>query len=752
MKLIIISNRAPVSVYKENGNLMYVESSGGLASGLRSYIENIEKTSGRKADTLWVGWPGATVNPDETARVKKEMRERFGTQSVFIPEKTMENFYEGFCNKTLWPLFHYFPSLAVYDSEYWKQYVSVNESFCNAVMEVAEPGDIFWIHDYHLMLLPSMIRERMRSASIGFFLHIPFPSYEVFRLLPNHWRKKILTGLLGSDLIGFHTHDYRTYFLRSVLRVLGIADDAGELFFNNRLVKTDSFPMGIDYWKFRNAALSNNKSGQKSGSPKTILSIDRQDYSKGILKRLHGYERFLRDYLQWKGKVVMMMIVVPSRIGVESYQDTKSQIDEQVGYINGIFGNFDWQPINYQYRSLSFSELIAAYQNSDVALVTPLRDGMNLIAKEYIASRTSGTGALILSEMAGAAEELSEAVIINPNNMEEISSALHFSLEMSAAEQKIRMDAMQKRLEEYDLLKWADDFLTTMENAKARQHRLSAKMLTAEIRKKMSKEFEEANSALLFLDYDGTLREFTGHPYDAVPKRSLLNLIESLSGKPGVQVVIISGRDRKMLDKWFGHLPLSFAAEHGLFIKEKGKQWQQIKPLTGNWKPALKQIMQQYSRKLPGSFVEEKEFSLVFHYRKSEYHLAQFRVAELVSRLLNITANMDVNVLHGSKVVELRNSGVDKGVAAMHWLAQPELKSRFILAVGDDWTDEDLFRVMPPNAYSVKVGTGLSNALYNVNAPSNVLALLEELNEAKGVKKNPDSNPANPSYSAHPAC
>lgn len=732
MKLIIISNRAPVSLSKKNGNFMYAESSGGLASGLRSYIENAEKSTGRKAETLWVGWPGTTVSHVEIPSVKKEMRERFGTQSVFLSDKTMESFYEGFCNKTLWPLFHYFPSLAVYDSEYWNQYVSVNESFCNAVMEVAEQGDIFWIHDYHLMLLPSMIRERMRDASIGFFLHIPFPSYEVFRLLPNQWRKKIIAGLLGADLIGFHTHDYRTYFLRSVLRILGIADDSGELFFKNRLVKTDSFPMGIDYMKFHNAALNNKKSGQKSAAHKTVLSIDRQDYSKGILKRLHGYECFLRDYPQWNGRVVMRMIVVPSRIGVESYQDTKSQIDEQVGYINGIFGNFEWQPINYQYRSLSFSELITAYQSSDVALVTPLRDGMNLIAKEYIASRPDGTGALILSEMAGAAEELSEAVIINPNNMEEISSALHFSLEMSVAEQKIRMDAMQKRLEEYDLLKWADDFLTTLENAKTRQHRLSAKMLTAEIRKKMSKEFEEANSALLFLDYDGTLREFTGHPYDAVPKRSLLNLIESLSGKPDVQVIIISGRDRKTLDKWFGHLPLNLVAEHGLFIKEKGCQWQQIKPLTGNWKPDLKQIMLHYSRKLPGSFVEEKEFSLVFHYRKSEYNLAQLRVAELVSRLMNLTGNRDVNVLHGNKVVELRNSGVDKGVAAMHWLSQVKPESGFILAVGDDWTDEDLFRVMPPYAYSVKVGMGLSNALYNVNDTPMMLSLLKQLNEAKG--------------------
>src|SRR6185436_2318093 len=228
MRLIIVSNRAPVNIIKEGGTYRYEESSGGLASGLRAYVERLKKN---KPDVkiIWIGWPGASV--ENEGKIKKEIAKKFGTHCVFLSEEVMEKFYEGFCNKTIWPLFHYFPAFAVYEKEYWEQYVSVNKIFCNAVLEVARPGDVIWIHDYHLMLLPALLREKMPAAAIGFFLHIPFPSYEIFRLLPSMWRKKILQGLFGADLIGFHTHDYTTYFLRSTLRILGINNHMGEVLY-----------------------------------------------------------------------------------------------------------------------------------------------------------------------------------------------------------------------------------------------------------------------------------------------------------------------------------------------------------------------------------------------------------------------------------------------------------------------------------------------------------------------------------------
>ncbi|HXH18188.1 MAG TPA: bifunctional alpha,alpha-trehalose-phosphate synthase (UDP-forming)/trehalose-phosphatase [Chitinophagales bacterium] len=731
MRLVIVSNRAPVNLKKGNGGFVYEESSGGLASGLRAYRERMCKRRSAM-EIIWLGWPGTSVEKKDEEKIKQEVAKKFGTHCVFLSEETMEKFYEGFCNKTLWPLFHYFPSLAVYDNSFWEQYISVNKLFCDAVMEIAKPGDIFWVHDYHLMLLPVLLREKIPEATIGFFLHIPFPSYEVFRLLPSDWRKNILAGLYGADLIGFHTHDYRTYFLRSTLRVLGLPDQLGEVVFNDRVVKVDTFPMGIDYDKYHSAAFSKTVVDEKEKLSlpfKIILSIDRQDYSKGILNRLRGFEHFLETNPQWKQKVVLMMVVVPSRIGVESYQTTKSKIDELVGSINGKHGTFGWQPIHYQYRSLSFTELIALYNRSDAALVTPLRDGMNLIAKEYIACRTDGTGVLILSEMAGAVDELFESIVINPNNVEEISHALRQALEMSGQEQQERLAIMQKRLIDYDVFKWADDFLSSIQNIKSKQQRLSAKILNAEARRKIFFSFKRAHSALLFLDYDGTLVPFADYPPHAFPRQPLLELLCSLAKRHHTEVVILSGRDRKTLDQWFGSLPLHLAAEHGLFLKEKEKTWRQIKPVRKNWKKKLLPVLEHYAGRLPGALVEEKELSLVFHYRKSNPAFADLRVKELVNHLVNLTGNLDVQVLRGNHLVELRNAGIDKGVAALHWLSKEHRSPRFILSIGDDWTDEDLFRVMPPGAFSIKVGLQPSYALYNLKDTSSVLSLLEEMSK-----------------------
>ncbi len=513
MRLIIVSNRAPVNIVKNNGEFHYEESSGGLASGLRAFIERKKKDTASPMEIIWIGWPGADVEDRE--KVGRDIERQFGVRCVFLSDEVMEKFYEGFCNKTIWPLFHYFPDYAVYNKEFWEQYISVNGFFCKAVLDILQPGDVVWIHDYHLMLLPGMIRDKMPDVAIGFFLHIPFPSYEVYRMLPSIWRKKIIEGLYGADLIGFHTHDYRTYFLRSTLRILGLDDNMGDVIYNNRLVKVESFPMGIDYQKYHDAVNDiklieeKNKLKQNLGAFKLILSIDRQDYTKGILNRLSGYELFLENYPQWRQKVVMTMVIIPSRSSIDQYQLTKSQIDEQVGRINGKYGNLEWTPIVYQYRSLSFQELIAMYSLSDVALVTPLRDGMNLIAKEFIASKTDKHGVLILSELAGASDELSESIIINPNNIEEIADALFEALEMTGEEQALRLDIMQKRLINYDVFNWVSEFLDVLDKVKRKQGRLKARMLNLFTKLKMILKFKIAKQKLLLLDYDGTLIPFS---------------------------------------------------------------------------------------------------------------------------------------------------------------------------------------------------------------------------------------------------
>ncbi len=730
MRLILVSNRAPVNNMKdENGNFREKRSVGGCANGLLSLIRLTIKKF-HENETLWIGWPGRAIDRDED--YSEEILKKFNSYSVFISEEMMDKFYEGFCNKTIWPLFHYFPGLTIYNQEFWENYISVNKIFCETISQIYKPGDTIWVHDYHLMLLPEMLREKFPEASIGFFLHIPFPSYEIFRMLPSEWRKKIMSGLLGADLLGFHTHDYCSYFLQSTLRILGISHKMNELAYNGRIIKADTFPMGIDFEKYHSTAESEETKTEKENlrknlsNVKLILSIDRQDYSKGILNRLRSYEYFLQKNPEWKNRVTMIMVVVPSRIGVESYQTTKSQIDELVGSINGKFGSIEWTPIIYQYRSLSFHELIALYNLSDVALVTPLRDGMNLIAKEYIAARTNEKGVLILSEMAGAADELDEAIIINPNNVEEISSALLTALEMKEEEQRQRVFSMQQRIKNFDVFKWANGFMLSLQEVKNKQQRMSARILNESFKNKMISQAKRAEENLFLLDYDGTLIPHFNIPAEAQPNEKIMNVLEKLSEKKNSRVVLLSGRDKSTLEKWFGHLPIEMAAEHGLLLREKNKKWKMLKPVRKNWKKKIIPILQEFSEKLPRSFVEEKEFSVVFHYRKANPEFAALRVKELINHLEDFTSNRDVIIHKGSKIVEVRNAGIDKGIAAMNWLSKKNGHSRFVLAIGNDRTDEDLFRVMPKDAFSIKVGMQPSYAKFHLNNPKEAIELLNE--------------------------
>ena len=571
----------------------------------------------------------------------------------------------------------------------------------------------------------------MPDLPIGFFLHIPFPSFETFRLLPGRWRREILEGLLGADLIGFHTHEYTQYFLRSLLRILGEEHEMGEILHKNRIVKAGTFPMGIDFQKFYNAIedpevqRERARIGQMAKELKIILSIDRLDYTKGILNRLKGYENLLEKNPRWRGKVLLIMVVVPSRTAIEQYGEMKKKIEELVGRINGRFGSIDWTPILYQYRFLPIPSLLALYGESDVALVTPLRDGMNLIAKEYIATRRDQTGVLILSEMAGASQELGEAILINPNNREEIGEALAEALEMPEEDQKRRNRMMQERLKNYDVHRWADDFIQTLLCTKEKQNRYEARFLASSLKEDLVRNYRSAQRRLIFLDYDGTLVPFVEMPQEAIPPERVLQILKALSEDPRNEVVLISGRVRKSLDCWFGMIPIALVAEHGIWLKEKGKEWRMVKPLTNDWKPQILPLLERYVERLPGAHLEEKEFSLVWHFRGADPELASLRKKELMDDLVHFTANRDIQVLQGSKVVEVKNSGVNKGTAALHWISENE--NVFTLAIGDDLTDEDLFMALPTESASIRVGKFGSNARYNLPSPEEVLQLLEEL-------------------------
>jgi trehalose 6-phosphate synthase/phosphatase len=518
-----------------------------------------------------------------------------------------------------------------------------------------------------------------------------------------------------------------------VLRILGYEHNIGEIPFNERVVKADTFPMGIHYDKYHGSTSNQEVQAEKDVLKqqfyplKLVLSVDRLDYTKGIINRLQGYELFLERNPEWRKKISLLLIVVPSRIGVDNYRRMKKQIDEMVGRVNGKYSDIGWTPIVYQFKHLSFPQLTALYSSCDIALVTPLRDGMNLVAKEYVAARTDATGVIILSEMAGAAKELGEAIIINPYHRQEIADALREALEMPCEEQRRRIEAMQSRLKRYDVIHWVDDFLQSLNNVAEQKRDLEARLLPPAERRQIIREFKTAAVKIVFLDYDGTLVPFVGQPGNAQPDADLLGTLEALARYPGTDVVLISGRDTDTLEQWFGTLHITLVAEHGVWVKEEGAEWQLLKPLTSEWKAQLMPIIQCYVERLPGSFMEEKGFSVVWHFRNAEPELASVRAKELMDDLITFTANTDVQVLQGSKVIEVRNAGINKGVAGTHFLSRREYD--LILAVGDDWTDEDLFKVIPQrqNNYTLKVGITPSNASYNLKDYKETRKLLEEM-------------------------
>ncbi len=721
-RILIIANRLPISISEKDGELVIKQSTGGLATGLKSLNTSSE--------IIWIGWPGINTEDEKLkSKIRRELK-KLNMFPVFIPKSKFKKYYEGFSNEALWPLFHYFQQYTIYKTSYWEAYKEVNSIFVNEVMKVAKTNDTFWVHDYHLMLIPKLIRNRFKRASIGFFLHIPFPSYELFRTLP--WRNEILEGVLGADLIGFHTYDYVRHFLSAASRIKQLDHPfLGRLTYNERIIDVDTFPMGIDYDKYANAVklektqLEIERYKKTIGDVKIMLAIDRLDYSKALVKRLKAFEVFLENYPKYKGKVSMLIILVPSRSTVPQYKALKDGIDLTVGKINGKYGTSTWQPIHYYYRAFKFERLIAYYHIAPIALVMPYRDGMNLVSKEYIATKTEGKGVLILSEMAGSAKELTDALQVNPNSIPDIVHNIHKALNMPEEEQIIRNKRMQGILKRNNVNTWAKNFLGRMQQVRKDSELLYRKHFNISRENELLESYKKGKKRLIFLDYDGTLTGFKIDPLKAVPDKKLFKLLNNLSENKSNTVVLISGRDKNTLEEWFGNMNINLVGEHGVWSKKHGAEWVQMKSIDDKWKNGIRTFLQKIVDRTPGSFIEEKSYSIAWHYRNLDPGLADIRKTELTEKLNIKISGLNLQLMEGNKVLEIKNDKINKGLAAKKWLRQE--KWDFIMAVGDDHTDEDTFKVLPKIAYSLKVGFAVTNAKYNIDGIEDVRALLGKL-------------------------
>jgi len=710
--LLIVSNRLPVVAKLEHGQMHIHNSSGGLATALKGPHE--------QGDSIWIGWPGDVKKFDEKQLAKlEENLSQHRLSPVYLTHDEIKQFYEGFSNGVLWPLYHYLSDKVDLDAWVnWKAFVEVNQKFATQVIKQYKPGNVIWIHDYQLSLLPGMLRKLLPEAKIGFFLHIPFPSSEVFRILP--WRLEILEGMLGADLIGFHTYSYVRHFSTSLLHLLDIAPQGNHVFYANREIKLGAFPIGIDVGFFDRLAKDDDVVKEveliKSENPgrKLLLGVDRLDYTKGIVRRLLAVERFLEREPKWHGKIRFIQVVVPSRGKVDAYDQLRQTLDGLVGRINGAYGSVISVPIHYLYKSLSEKQLVALYLATDLMLVSPLRDGMNLVAKEFVASRIDEDGVLLLSEFAGASVELVESLIFNPYDVDRFSLFINKALTMSQDERQTRMRDLRRRVQAFDSHRWAETFIEALVSCSPGKGAGTSSFSSDVEQKNILDRIRQIPQLVLLLDYDGTLISFAETPDLAVPDPEILELVLALSKRHDTRVHIVSGRSKESLERWFGNLPIGLHAEHGFWSRFKPiDPWNSQNLPSSEWKMEVKKILDKITMLTPGSLIEEKSASIAWHYRKVEPEFAAQFIQHISDNLEKEFDKDPLEVIHGEKVIEIRLKGIHKGSII------PKLLSEYrgfpcILAMGDDRTDEDMFSSLPPGGICIHVGSKPSIAPYRL--------------------------------------
>ncbi len=719
---MLAANRLPFSVHRGPRGLERRPSPGGLVSALEPVL--------RKRGGTWVGWPGVDLRRGERIATGGKP---YRVAPVLLSEAEVARYYHGFSNRTLWPLCHSMPDRARFERRDWDGYDRVNQRFAEAILAEAGPADLVWVQDYHLMRTPRFLRRAAADLRVAFFLHIPFPPYDLFRLLP--WEREILAALLDCDLIGFHVEGYLRNFFDCVERGLGarVDRDARVVEYGDRRVRVGVFPIGVDFESFEERARKGERSEPET--TRTVLGVDRLDYTKGIPERILAFERLLEMHPRHRESVVLLQIAVPSRSQVAEYRALKREIDELVGRVNGRFATATWSPIRYLYRSFHQDKLAAIYRDAEVALLTPLRDGMNLVAKEYVACQVEDPGVLILSHMAGAAETMREALLVNPFDIEGTAESIHRALTMEEAERRSRMASLRRRERRDNLEHWVQSFLEAAAHTAARLR--IAPLSGAEFERWLAPFLKQYRLAL-FLDYDGTLTPLVEHPSQATLDDSVRERIATVTSRSDTDVAIISGRKLEDVRRLVGDDRISYAGNHGLEIAGPAMPDFRHEDLV-HYRARTEELAKTLEPfHVAGAWTELKGPTLTWHYRA----VPEEERGELIEKVRETITQAGYQARDAHCAVEGRPPiGWDKGRAVLHLLRLrygPAWSERVrVIYVGDDQTDEDAFRLLSGLAVTFRVGpadtvTLATHRLPDVGAVEALLAWLADRPQGTG--------------------
>jgi trehalose 6-phosphate synthase/phosphatase len=686
-RLVIASNRLPLSAECENGELRVQPATGGLASALGAVHAHQE--------TTWIGWPGdlSAVRPDDRKELLACLERRRIVPVELTPHEA-SGYYDGFCNGVLWPVFHYLIERLPLGTPDWPLYRAINERFADAVVSTYGSGDTIWLHDYHLLLAPALVRRRLPHARIGFFLHTPFPPTDVFSVLP--WRRELLEGMLGATLVGFQTETDAAHFGEAVAALTDCQPDRACIVAGERQVRFGAYPIAIDAGRLAASpeADSDVPSEPLIGAPpgcKMLLGVDRLDYTKGIPRRLAAYQQFLSDHEEWRGRVQMIQVAVPSRGHVPEYQVFRRQVESLVLAINESFGTPDWIPVQYLHRRVCDRTLSSLYRSADVMLVTSLRDGMNLVAKEFIASRADEDGVLILSEFAGAARELREALIVNPFAVDQMAATIARALSLDEAARGDRMRALRRRVQGQTVERWVTRFTNDLARAASDEtphldHRRTALEASAA---------DPARTSLVFL-YEESLVPSLAAGEPACPDPEILQLLGDLSMRAGYTVHVVSRRDLDTVDSWFAGVPATIWAEYGLWCREsRGRRWRRTSWSANDWITDVRELLDQFTATTPGAFVEEQPATLIWHFGRAERIHGQAQAQSLLALLRDASAAVGVEPIVTGSRVEIRPAGVGRVQGIQHIVGQCAADHRIFLFHGTP-ASPDLIAALRP--------------------------------------------------------